>query len=198
MLLYFSNNKNYTNFYKNSFNLKIIKITLILSYIISFFLFLLSFFNYIVYIYKKYVNFINDNSNSFFFSPELVVFDNLSILNLMSFNWIKLNMSVDFFGMILLFLAYSVGFLSILALDNKIYWKNIKYYLSFNLFVIIVIFYVSTTNLIFFFLMYECLLLPSFLFVYFVSPSRRSIQASIYFVVWTQLGSFLVLCCLSY
>lgn len=46
--------------------------------------------------------------------------------------------------------------------------------------------------------MYEFLLIPSFFFVYFVSPSRRSIQASIYFIIWTQLGSFLVLCIISY
>jgi len=31
-----------------------------------------------------------------------------------------------------------------------------------------------------------------------MSPSRRSIQASLYFVVWTQIGSFIVLCVLVY
>jgi formate hydrogenlyase subunit 3/multisubunit Na+/H+ antiporter MnhD subunit len=45
---------------------------------------------------------------------------------------------------------------------------------------------------------YELLLLPSFLIVYFVSPSRRSIQASLYFIIWTQLGSVLVLIAISY
>jgi NADH-quinone oxidoreductase subunit M len=58
--------------------------------------------------------------------------------------------------------------------------------------------YVTTSNVLLFFLFYEFLLLPSFLFVYFVSPSRRAIQASIYFVIWTQLGSFLVLAAISY
>jgi formate hydrogenlyase subunit 3/multisubunit Na+/H+ antiporter MnhD subunit len=42
------------------------------------------------------------------------------------------------------------------------------------------------------------LLVPSFLFVFFVSPSRRAIQASLYFVIWTQIGSFLVLCAVAY
>jgi len=46
--------------------------------------------------------------------------------------------------------------------------------------------------------MYEFLLLPSFLFVFFVAPSRRAIQASLYFIIWTQIGSFLVLCAISY
>ena len=46
--------------------------------------------------------------------------------------------------------------------------------------------------------MYELLLIPSFLFVYFVSPGKKAIQASIYFVIWTQIGSFLVLMAISY
>lgn len=196
VVLYFSNNKNYSNFFKNSFNLKIFKIFLLISYLISFLLFLFTFFYYSIYIYKFYSTSVLNYKS--FYLPNLFFFENIHFLSFLNFNWLRVDFSIDFFGMILLFLAYSVGFLSVLALDNKIYWKNIKFYLSFNLFVLVVIFYVSTSNLIFFFLMYECLLLPSFLFVYFVSPSRRSIQASIYFVVWTQLGSFLVLCCISY
>ena len=50
----------------------------------------------------------------------------------------------------------------------------------------------------YFFFFYEFLLLPSFLFVYYISPSRRAIQASIYFVIWTQIGSVLVLIVISY
>jgi NADH-ubiquinone oxidoreductase chain 4 len=48
------------------------------------------------------------------------------------------------------------------------------------------------------FLFYETMLIPSFLFVYFVSPYRRGIQASLYFLIWTQIGSLLVLCSVSY
>ncbi|MCB1713234.1 MAG: hypothetical protein KDH96_12420, partial [Candidatus Riesia sp.] len=40
-----------------------------------------------------------------------------------------------------------------------------------------------TNNIIFFFLFYELLLLPSFLLVYNVSQARRAIQASLYFVI---------------
>jgi NADH:ubiquinone oxidoreductase subunit 4 (subunit M) len=42
--------------------------------------------------------------------------------------------------------------------------------------------------------MYECLLLPSFYVVYTSSSSRRSIQASLYFIIYTQIGSFIVVC----
>jgi formate hydrogenlyase subunit 3/multisubunit Na+/H+ antiporter MnhD subunit len=42
------------------------------------------------------------------------------------------------------------------------------------------------------------MLIPSFLFVYFVSPYRRGVQASLYFLIWTQIGSLLVLSAVSY
>ena len=66
------------------------------------------------------------------------------------------------------------------------------------MFIIIVYFYVFSTNILLFFLFYELLLIPSFLVVYFISPSRRAIQASLYFLIWTQIGSFLVLLTIAY
>ena len=53
-------------------------------------------------------------------------------------------------------------------------------------------------DLLLLFLFYECMMIPSFLFVYFVSPYRRGVQASLYFLIWTQLGSLLVLVSISY
>lgn len=195
ILNYFSNFKSYSNFFKSEILFKFLKYWIIFSLLISFFLFLLSFFFYLNFIYN---NSLTNIVSSFFYLPNLNFFSNFYIFSFFSFSWIKINLTLDFFGFILLFLAYSVGFLSLLALDTRIYWKNFKYYIAFNLFILIVIFYTTVTNVLIFFLLYECLLLPSFLFVYFISPSRRAIQASIYFVVWTQLGSFLVLCCISY
>ena len=110
------------------------------------------------------------------------------------YNFLNIDVSLDFFGIILLAIAYISGLLSFLALDNKLYWKNIKYMVFLNIFVLIVFFYVSTNNLLILFIFYEFLLLPSFLLVYFLSPSRKSTQASLYFVIWTQIGSFFVLC----
>jgi len=69
---------------------------------------------------------------------------------------------------------------------------------ALNSFIIVVFFYVFSTNLLLFFLFYELLMIPSFLIVYFVSPSRRAIQASLYFLIWTQIGSFLVLIVIAY
>ncbi len=67
-----------------------------------------------------------------------------------------------------------------------------------NIFVLIVYFFVFSDNLLVLFIFYELLLIPSFLLVYFIAPSRRAVQASLYFVIWTQIGSFLVLCVTSY
>ena len=59
-------------------------------------------------------------------------------------------------------------------------------------------FFVFSNNILILFFFYELLLLPSFLLVYYISPSRRAVQASLYFVIWTQIGSFLVLCVVAY
>ena len=120
------------------------------------------------------------------------------LLNIFNLDLYKIHLSIDLFGLVILFLAYIVGFISIIILDNKLYFTKLKYYSIFNLFLIIIYFFISVSNYLLFFFFYECLLLPSFLFVYFISPSRRAIQASIYFVVWTQIGSLLVLIVVSY
>lgn len=60
------------------------------------------------------------------------------------------------------------------------------------LFLPLVYFFISTRNLLVFFMCYEFFLLPSFLIVFFGSPNRRGVLASIYFLMWTQVGSFFV------
>ena len=112
------------------------------------------------------------------------------------YNWFEF--SVDFFGIVLLLLGYFIGVLSLLALDNRIFWKNIKFLFIMNAFILVVYFYVFSTNVLLFFLFYEFLLVPSFLVVFYISPSRRAIQASLYFLIWTQIGSFLVLVVVAY
>jgi len=106
--------------------------------------------------------------------------------------------TVDLFGIILLLIALFVGFLSLTTLDNKFFGKRSKYVIYLNLFILIIFFYISTNNILILFLFYEFLLIPSFLLVFFLSPSRKAIQASLYFVIWTQVGSFLVLIAILY
>lgn len=59
-------------------------------------------------------------------------------------------------------------------------------------FIPLVYLFISTSNLLTFFMCYELFLLPSFLIVFFGSPNRRGVLASLYFLMWTQVGSFLV------
>lgn len=185
IIFYFFKFFDFQRFVKNNSVFFFLRFFLLSSIVVSFFIFCFSFWLY-CYTSNKliYLNLFDSVFFSFFFEYKFFVFN--------------IYFSLDFFSFILLFLAYIVGFISLLALDTRLYWKNIKYIFSFNLFVLIVFFYVSTTNLILFFLFYEFLLIPSFLFVYYVSYSRRAVQASLYFVIWTQIGSFLVLCAVSY
>jgi len=152
----------------------------------------ISFFLFTLFIFYFFKFFILSNSYSIF--GIFLVSPNIHI----NFLFCCFEFSVDFFGIILLLLGYFIGVLSLLALDNRIFWKNIKYLFLINIFVLIVYFYVFSTNILIFFLFYEFLLIPSFITVFYISPSRRAIQASLYFLIWTQIGSFLVLIVIAY
>lgn len=177
---------------------KIMAATLIGSFclhLISFFLYCVLYARLLKYnLYGKYM-LVPGLCN--YFSNTEYYFSNTEH-NFINNNFINIDLSFDFFGFLLLSLAYIVGFCSLFALDTRLYWKNIRFVFSFNIFIIVVFLYVSVSNILLFFLFYECLLIPSFLIVYYVSPSRRAIQASLYFVIWTQIGSFLVLCSVAY
>jgi len=121
----------------------------------------------------------NKNYIYYFYSVPLTVFN--------------YTLNLDIIGLIFGNLAFFVGLISLLALDTRFYWNNIKFIFVCNILVISIYIFTLTNNFIIFFLMYELLLIPSFLFVYYISPGKQSVQASLYFVIWTQVGSFLVL-----
>lgn len=107
-------------------------------------------------------------------------------------------LSLDLFGSALIMLAYLVGFLSLFNFTDKIFWVNTSQALIFNYFIVIVIMFVCCDNTYLFFILYELLLLPSFLLVYYNSPNKKGVQASLYFLIWTQLGSLLVFLVIMY
>ena len=193
ILNYFKKNQNYNFFFKNNSIYTKIKLFLKISFSLSLFFLLISFILYSNFLIFCFNNFL---FKEIFLIPKLKISFNINFF--FFFSNLKIFLSIDLFGFFILFLSYLVGFITFSTLDTRLYWNNIKYLYIFNLFVLIVFIFVSTTNLIIFFLFYEFLLLPSFLFVYFVSPSRRSIQASFYFLIWTQIGSFIVLFAISY
>lgn len=114
--------------------------------------------------------------NIFYFSYNLYYLYNIHILA-----W-----SLFYTGII-------CGLLVFLFSDVKLFFSkylNIIFLISFILSIWLFINENRPLNL---FLIYELFLLPSFLLVYRLSPNRRSIIASIYFLTWTQFGSLLVL-----
>ncbi len=168
-------------FTKNIFEGKIfsfflVKYLSLLSYIFSTIFIIIYIYNFLYIVSQINLNYYED---------KYIILPYFCLLNI--------NISLDLFGIILLLLALIVGLLSFFALDNKLFWTRSKFIFYLNLFILIVFFYVGTNNILILFLFYEFLLLPSFLLVFFLSPSRKSIQASLYFVIWTQIGSFLVL-----
>jgi NADH-quinone oxidoreductase subunit M len=107
-------------------------------------------------------------------------------------------LSLDLFGAALILLAYIVGFLSLFNFNDKVFWVNLNQSLLFNYFIVIVIMFACCDNTYLFFILYELLLLPSFIIVYYNSPNKKGIQASLYFLIWTQLGSLLVFLVIMY
>lgn len=107
-------------------------------------------------------------------------------------------LSLDLFGCALITLAYVVGFLSLFNFNDKIFWVNLNQSLIFNYFIVVVILFVCCDNTYLFFILYELLLLPSFVLVYYNSPNKKGLQASLYFLIWTQLGSLLVFLVIMY
>jgi len=108
-LVYFFGYKNqYQNIIKHDNIYNFIKFVLLISLGISyiFFIFFLYFF-YTYYVYNNNYNLFNN----YVLVPKLFV----------NFYFFWFEFSIDFFGIVLLFLAYFVGILSLLALDNRIF-----------------------------------------------------------------------------
>lgn len=138
-----------------------------------------------------------DNLNYYEITPEYFSYI-ISINHHYGLFFSEWKISIDLFGLIIQFAGLVVGFLSYLVLDTRFFFKNIKYLTIFCIFDVVVLLFTTTNNVIYFFLYYELLLLPSFLLVYYISQARRATQAALYFVIWTQTGSFLVLCATAY
>lgn len=108
LLFYFFYKNQYQNIVKHDIIYNFIKIILLLSLGTSFLLFLL-----FLFFYYNYCRVINNYSIFTFYYITPKLFYNSSLI---SFEYY-----VDLFGIILLFLGYFVGILSLLALDNRVY-----------------------------------------------------------------------------
>ena len=110
IVFYFNKIFFFQNLLKFQSSLKFLKIFLLLSLLTSFFFFLIYMYVYILYISNLNYKFID---NSYLYVP--------------SYNMYFFDISTDVFGLVILFLAYFIGVLSLLALDTRLYFKNVKY-----------------------------------------------------------------------
>jgi NADH:ubiquinone oxidoreductase subunit 4 (chain M) len=187
---YFSKFFNFQFLFKNYSSSSFVKLILASTLLASFIIHSLSFWVYIKFFFIHNNSYIFDQN--LFFEPNLFFYKNVF------FSFFSLKFSIEFFGYIFIILAYIVSIISFLCLDSQFYYKNMRFIFICNFLVLVIYLFTITTDFLFFFLLYESLMIPSFLFVYYTSTYKRGIQASLYFLIWTQLGSFLVLCAISY
>jgi hypothetical protein len=118
IIFYLSKHFNLQYFYRNSSSLTFLRLFLIGGLIVSFLIHCITFWLYTNMIYY----FIGFNiSDNYFIIPNLNYFYQLNFFNIFNFSVFNVYFSMDFFGFILLFLAYIVGIISILALDTRLY-----------------------------------------------------------------------------
>lgn len=134
---------------------------------------IISFVNCYIYIYV----YKNDLQN------RLLNYDNIYSLYITSSISQYISIKIDLFGLVFSSLAFFVALVSLLALDTRFYSNNGSFIFTCNLLSLVIYMFTLVDNYFILFVLYELLLIPSFLFVYFVSPGKRSIQASIYFVI---------------
>jgi len=121
----FSESKSNQNQVITSANL--LKILCAISFLISMCFLIICFYYYLVFLFKLNNNFYINN-----------------MFKVKPFNYksnYDININFDFFGIVILLISYFVGLLSFLALDNKIFSKNMKYFFFLNLFIIVVFFF---------------------------------------------------------
>jgi len=159
--------------------------------LILFFICSISFIIYL-YIFWVYINLVNVKTYSVINLNHANYLGDLLKNNTYSLHLNK-NFSLNLVGLIFTLIAYLVGFLSFAALDTRLYGKNARFVFICYFLLMSVILFFSCNNIIVLFLTYELLLVPSFFFVYYIATSKRAAQAAIYFLIWTQIGSFLVL-----
>lgn len=149
---------------------------LVLKFLIKFFFFFLLIFSFLCFFFlidyiiaSKNVfssNFYIKSSGDFFFYKNGIF-----------------QFSLNVYGFILLFLALITGFVAISTVNNLYSEEKIKFYLIFFQFLLAILGYIKTSDLITFFFFYEVLMLGSFLIVYYGSYSKKAIQASLYFII---------------
>jgi len=113
--------------------------------------------------------------------------------------WLYSLYSVNVFSVYFMFFMFSGLYLAVVLY----FIISTRVWLLFGLFIALVFpiflyFFLFYKNIFIFFFFYECFVIPSICIILFFSPNRRFLMANIYFIMWTQVGSFLVLLAIMY
>ena len=159
-----------TQYFSKGFN--VVKNLVLSVFFISFML-----YTFCVYIFFSFNNTIT--MNILLGTPQTAAYLGAAIL--------------DDSSIVIVYLCYLVGFISLFTLGDR-FWKNMDGLpLLFLYFPLVVNLLCVSGSLFEMFIYYELLLLPSVYFVHKGSYTRKSQQANVYFLVWTQLGSLISL-----
>jgi len=156
--------------------------------------FIIFWLNFTIFYY--FLLFFNSLNNNFVWNSFMCPLNYEFVFSTESVCLVKF--SPDLFGIILFLLAVFVAFISFLTMDTRFFYKNMKYIIICYLLLFFIYLYSVCTDIFFLFFCYEGLLFPSFWLVYILSPNRRAVQSALYFLLWTQLGSLLVLFFIAY
>lgn len=74
-------------------------------------------------------------------------------------------------------------------------YRTFKNYIlsTYSTFLLLTYLMVNTNSVVTIFIIYELFLLPSAALVWFFSPNKRGVKTTLFFLVWTQFGSILIL-----
>lgn len=123
-------------------------------------------------------------------------------------NFFKENSTINYFEHFIVFsssfsdailiLSFLTGLICLELLGLKNLFKNINNISLFYMFNFFVVIMVTSNNLLIMFISFEFIFLPTMYFVYKLGYSKKIDKANEILFYWTLLGSFLVLCSLSY
>lgn len=130
---------------------------------------------------------------SFFFFYNFNLFFKTNNLPNSKFKFYKFFKSFNSLNIVFILITILISIVCFIIHSKKYKKYSNKYLNLYWYFVIIVFFLTSSKSLFSFFVFYEMFLFPSVFLVFFSSPNSRSYKTSIYFLLWTQLGSFLIL-----
>ena len=123
----------------------------------------------------------------------LNLFNFLSVFNFLFYTEFIFNfISVDMFSASMLVYNIIISAYCLILFYTKVNKNNNFVIINIMALNAALVFLFFIDNIYYFFIFYELTMIPSILLIKFSSPNLRSKVVSIYFILWTQFGSFLV------